>query len=133
MTVTTALGRTINIHFIHSSHDFVTRDGASEQRRALDDDAIAFGFLNGLRDIRPRRLTLCTLSEVGGTEDAHGKPENYMVLGQGVGVCHPNDTFKKPVGRKAALTAAMKAAGLDVVERESIWSAYLDAFGVKKA
>lgn len=129
MTVTTSTGRTIHLHFIHSSHDFKTRDGASEQRRALDDDAIAYGLLNGHRDIRPRRLTLCTLSEVGGTLDAHGKPENYMVLGQGIGVCHPKDAFLKPVGRKAALTAAMQASGMDRDERKSIWDAYLTQFG----
>lgn len=126
MTLTTSTGRNINIHFVHSSHDFKTREGAGIQRQELDKDALAFGTAQGLRDTRPRRLTLCELSEVVGEKE-------FNVLGQGIGVCHPNDTFKKPVGRKAALTAAMQAAGMDATERGSIWNAYLTQFGVKKA
>jgi hypothetical protein len=123
MTVTTASGKTIHLHFVHSSHDGATRPGAGAQRQELD----AIAFEGG------RRLTLCDVSQVTYSGDSTGDndTENYMLLGQGISICHPNDTFKKPVGRKIALTHALLASGdsLDKLDRADIWDAYRAQFG----
>ncbi len=123
MTVTTASGKTVHLHFIHSSHDFETRIGAGAERRSLDTDA----------RMANRRLTLCDVSEVSFSGDSTGQndTENYMLLGQGVSICHPNDTFKKSMGRKLALTNALIASGdaLSKDDRASIWDAYRTQFG----
>lgn len=138
MTVYTTTGRTLHIHFVHSSHlednpmssNFglpATRHGAGAIRVALDRDAELVG----------RRLTLCSISEVtDGSSPTYPRPDGsygypgshapevYQMLGQGVSICHPNDTFKKPIGRKTSLTMALKASGLNYTDRSEVWDAY---------
>ena len=122
MTITIFGGRTFHIHFVHSSHldddpmspEFgkpKTRKEAGAIRRALDYDA----------EITGRRLTLCSVSEVTQGGDSYS---GYQMLGQGVSICHSNDTFRKPVGRKLSLAAALKASGLSYDERTEVWNAY---------
>jgi hypothetical protein len=112
MNVTLANGRKLKLTFVHSSPDFKTRADAGEFRIALDSDAARIG----------RRITLCNISEVGDT------PDQTVLIGQGVALCHPNDTFNKAKGRKLALTyalAAAEAAGVSRNDRRAVWNVYL--------
>jgi hypothetical protein len=133
MTVTTAQGRTINIHFMHSSPDFVTREGASTVREALDDAARDCG----------RRLTTCDVSEARYSGGSGQETEvDYNLLGSGTAICHPHQEggFNKARGRKTSLEYALLCAwpskDIDPTlsdeeaiqnkqERESVWKAYL--------
>jgi hypothetical protein len=108
MTVKTASGRTLHVHFVHSSYNGITRVNAGAERQALDADA----------RLIDRRLTLCDVSEVEGAD-------MYTLLGQGVAVCHPNDSFNKATGRKKAMTAALRASGLSDMDRRDVWNDYL--------
>jgi hypothetical protein len=115
MTVLLPTGRSINLHWVHSSHNFVTRADAGSTRRGIDDVARAVG----------RRLTACEISE-------EVVPDSYTLLAQGVSVVHPNDTFRKDVGRKLSLTKALSATDFNREEREAVWSAFHQEFGYGK-
>ncbi len=102
---------------MHSSPDGISRPGASPARQALDALAMWDDSLFSHRGpAAPRRLTLCTISRVINAADGPGRrgalepDEIYNVLGQGLSVCHPNDTFSKAIGRKKSLAASMRVA-----------------------
>ena len=120
MVSTLSTGRTIKLAFVHSSHDFETREGSGALRQALDADARNMG----------RRLTLCEVSQVGfsGSTESAESEKSYATLGQGVAVCHPKDVFSKAGGRKGSLGKALLAAGLNHDERSEIWAAYRKQF-----
>ena len=120
MTLTLSTGKTIKLAFVHSSHDFETRTGSGALRQALDADARNMG----------RRLTLCEISQVSfsGSTESDESEKSYATLGQGVAVCHPKDVFSKATGRKRAVGAALKAAGLNYDERSEVWAAYRNQF-----
>jgi hypothetical protein len=128
MTVTSQ-GRTINVHFMHSSPDFKTREGASVVRVKLDTDAVLCG----------RRLTTCDVSEVFVAVNGDTANTDYTLLGSGTAICHPNDSFNKAKGRKQsmeyALLAAWPSKDIDTSlsdnvaaqnkqARQSVWDAY---------
>jgi hypothetical protein len=130
MVISLSTGRSLKLHFLHSSHNFDTRKDAGSMRIALDADAREFG----------RRLTLCEVSEVN-TVDGES---TYTTLGAGVAICHPNDTFQKTVGRKLSLAKALSAAlpsganddtlsegqiAANYQDRDEVWAAYHDLFG----
>lgn len=109
---------------MHSSHNFVTRPDAGAFRRGLDETARREG----------RRMTLCEVAEIqnfNASDSSGHADEVFNVLGQGMSVCHPNDQFRKAMGRKVSLTAALTAAGLDLNERESVWDNYRAQFETK--
>jgi len=112
MTVTLSTGRTVKLHWVHSSHNNVTREGAGAQRQMLDD----------LARTRGRRLSMCEVSQVDEGE--------YATLGQGIAMTHPNDTFRKDLGRKHSLGKALVAASLTRAERDDVWAAFKAQFGI---
>lgn len=46
-------------------------------------------------------------------------------IGYGAAWCHPKDQFNKDVGRKMALSQALKAAAFDLETRKMFWDSYL--------
>lgn len=112
MTVATRSGRSLKLSFIHSSHNFDTRKDAGDNRIAVDNLAAAVN----------RRVTICTINELGDTK------EQNVLIGEGLSMCHPSDTFDKAKGRKIALTNALVAAsadgGLTREDRQDIWNVY---------
>lgn len=125
MTVTLQSGRKLNVHFMHSSHDVNSVVSPGTIRAALNHDAKLIG----------RRLTLCDISEVAyqSTNGLGAVFNNYRLVGRGIAICHPNDEFKKPVGRKVALTNALASANLSLGDRVNVWDDYLVEFGIVKA
>jgi hypothetical protein len=158
------LARNVFVHFNEEHHDsddavrtnaevcvdafITTRTGATpgcgSGTAAVDNSA----------EIVNRRLTLCEVVEVlpadttGDQEgDAQPEQETYVLLGQGIAICHPNDTFSKAVGRKMALHYALQAAFpsdakiepewtnrvTNYFTRADVWTAYLVHFPVKGA
>ena len=118
MTVTLPTGRTVKLNFIHSSPNFVTQEGASIARVAIDELARELG----------RRLTQCEISQVAfsGTSEQAVSDLSYTSLG--IAVCHPNDTFDKALGRKYAVEKALLAADFTYDERAAVWAAYRAEF-----
>lgn len=125
MTITLSTGRTINLGYVHSSPDFVTREGSGALRQALDADARNMG----------RRLTLCEISQVSfsGSSDSPVSEKSYATLAQGVGVCHPTDVFDKATGRFVATCAALRGSveTVNADETVEILLAYFAKFPTK--
>jgi hypothetical protein len=59
------------------------------------------------------KVTYCYLYDPDGVQ-----------VGQGVAACHPTDNFNKIVGRKLALSRALKNAGLGKAERTKVWESF---------
>lgn len=47
-------------------------------------------------------------------------------------ICRPPDQFSKPLGRKLALTRALKISGLSDESKKLIWETYLKSLDVKR-
>lgn len=125
MKVTLSTGQTLSVQFVHSTHgahaaDYEAPEGRGITRSTVDNFAKELG----------RRLTLCEIAEVrySGDSTAQSDETDYVLLGQGWSVCHPNDAFKKESGRKIAFAKSLEAVGFDRITREELWDAYLAEF-----
>ena len=68
------------------------------------------------------RVTHCRL--VNDNKDDTHKDFN-KTFGEGLAYCSINDNFERAIGRKIALTRALKDAGFDKDTRTAIWKEYL--------
>lgn len=89
------------------------------------DYRINFSYNEGDHNIR---ITNCKIEKVvaGGRFDEGGS-----VIGTGKAICDSRDRFEKRIGRKMALSRAIK--DLPKSERTSIWSAYFSKTNEKVA
>lgn len=67
--------------------------------------------------IEDRRATVCQIVSI----DSGG---NTSVLSEAASMCNPRDNFSKDIGRRLALTKALRKSNYSKSERSLIWQSY---------
>jgi len=79
-----------------------------------------------MRTEKTARYTKCIISQLP-KPDEEGKfrMDKAVPIGEGKATCSKHDNYVRFIGRKIALSRAMKAARLSKEERTKIWMEYL--------
>jgi hypothetical protein len=73
--------------------------------------------------VKEAQITTCSIIQ-------EGPDGGHSTTAQAI--CRPPDQFSKPLGRKLALTRALKISGLSENMKKAIWDKYLQSLDVKR-